>query len=110
MGAKHGLSPNTDFIILPKGLPKKSEIPLFTVNDDTAINGNREGISTFMHISIPENAPSAHSFEKIKSIMHTITIASESSATVNLRKFALINIAITINIYVTLCIKIIIKL
>ena len=63
-----------------------------------------------MHISIPENAPSAHSFEKIKSIMHTITIASESSATVNLRKFALINIAITINIYVTLCIKIIIKL
>ena len=84
MGAKHGLSPNTDFIILPKGLPKKSEIPLFTVNDDTAINGNREGISTFMHISIPENAPSAHSFEKNKSIMHTITIASESSAAVNL--------------------------
>ena len=84
MGAKQGLSPNTYLIIFVNGLPSVCEIPLFTIKEETAINGKSEGISTFMHISIPDSAPSAHSLEKIRSRAHIIIIARERSAAVNL--------------------------
>ena len=84
MGAKQGLSPNTVFVILPNGLPNKSAIPLFTIKEDTAIKGKSEGIRTFRHISIPESAPFAHSFEKTKSIIHTIIIPAESTTAAGL--------------------------
>ena len=86
-------------MILPRGFPIFCARPLFTIKDDVAINGNRDGTKTLRQRLIPFNAPFEQLSEKIRIEAQTARAANALKTVPAFPTAALIYISITTNIY-----------